>query len=171
MSYLFIYFHKAVLVALSDLDENKCAKVLKWKADTISNHNFTPNVIIDKPKPPVVVSEFGDLMVTKIRKPAKRLSKEELAQITKEYLNGAVLSELAKKYGCSREALSNNLKRRNVNVTKDKAFQKINVKQVLEMYANFETSYQIAGKFGVSRQVITKCLRNNDVFLRKRWDY
>lgn len=157
------------LVALSDLDTNNYLKVLKWKRQT--NFNLNTDSTVDVPQPAIIESEFGDMKVTQIRQSHKHLSDKEIAQIIIEYQSGLTTYQLAEKYATNRHTISNHLKKHGVNVTKNKAQEKLNVEEVISMYAQMFTTEQIAKKFGVSYQTITSCLRANDVRIRSRWDY
>lgn len=153
-------------MALSALESNKYDKVLRWKRSA----NFTSDTP-DTEQEPVVVSEFGDLKVSHIRQPQKRLTAKEIAQAIEEYNNGMTTYELAEKYGCNRQTISAVLKRHGVTVTKGKASKKIDDDEVIAMYADRITTEKIAQKFGVSPQTIVKCLRRHDIKIRTRWDY
>lgn len=156
-----------VLVALSTLESNKYDKVLKWKRTAVltsDNESHTKQESI-------VVSEFGDLKVSHIRQPQKKLTEEETAQAIAEYSSGMTTYELADKYGCNRQTISAVLKRNGVTVTKCKALKKIDAEEVIALYEDLITTEKIAQKFGVSPQTIIKCLHSHNIKIRTRWDY
>ena len=156
------------LVALSGLDANKFDKVSNWKrtANIVSTENTT-----DCQRGGVVVSEFGDLKITRLRQSQKHLSESETAQVITEYQNGMSTYQLAEKYGCHRATVTRTLKKNGINVTTQKITEKADEKRIVDMYENMFNSGQIAKEFGVNPQVITNCLRANGVRIRGRWDY
>jgi len=155
------------MVALSDLESNIFDKVSKWKRHAVFTEDDAPIINSES----VVISEHGDLRVTQIRQPQKRLNKAEITQAIAEYQDGMTTYQLAEKYGCDRQTISNVLKRHDVNVSKCKAANKIDSKEVIAMYTGMHTSEQIAKHCGVSPSVILKCLRSNGVHIRSRWEY
>ena len=155
------------MVALSTLESNIFDKVSKWKRHAVFAEDDAPIINSES----VVVSEFGDLKVTQIRQPQKRLSESEIAQAATEYQNGMTTYALAAKYDCTRLAMSNALKAHGVAVTKCKAQGKIDTENVLALYKDMHTTAEIAEKYGVYPQLILKCLRSNGVTIRNRWDY
>ena len=156
------------MVALSDLESNIFDKVSKWKrCAVLTDGNSSPT----KKNESVVVSEFGDLKVTQIRQPQKHLNETEITHAITEYQGGMTTYQLAEKYGCTRQAISNALKAHGVVVTKSKAAKKIDDKTIIKMYASMLTAEQIAEKYGVYPQLILKCLRENGITIRGRWDY
>ena len=156
------------LVGLSGLDANKCNKMLQWKhhadiALTNDNIRFSQS--------PIIISEFGDLKVTKIRQPQKCLSDDEINQAIAEYENGASTYELAEKYGCGRNAISGHLKKHGVNVTNGKITSTLDREQVISLYTSRLNAKQIAEKLNVKPQIIINLLRANNIPIRSRWDY
>jgi transposase len=122
-------------------------------------------------RPSIVVSEFGDLKVTKLRSTQKQLSDDEIAEIIVDYQNGMSTYQLAEKFGCHRQTISKSLKKHGVNVTKSKVSSKLDEELVISLYENMHTSTQIAERFDVQPQVIVRCLHANNIPIRSRWDY
>ena len=81
-------------MALSYLDANRYDKVLKWK-HSIDPSKYDINCTIHLPTSSIIVSEFGDLKVTEIRKPQKHFTDEEIKQVIAEYENGMTTYQLA----------------------------------------------------------------------------
>ena len=149
------------------LDSNKFDKVLAWKRQTC----FTEDITTSDEQSQIMVSEFGDLKATDIRKPQKKLTDEEIKSAIEDYRKGLTTYQLAEKYGCHRQTITRCLKKHDVDITKCKATKKLNQNTVVEMYANMFTSERIAKHFKVHPQAIIRCLRANDVKIRSRWDY
>ena len=157
------------MVGLSGLDANKDEKVLNWKhqvAITLVNDDST-----SLSQSPIIISEFGDLKVAKIRQPQKCLSDDEIIQAIAEYENGASTYELAEKYGCGRKVISGHLKKHGVNVTNNKITSTLDRGQVISLYASRLNAKQIAEKLNVKPKIIINLLRVNNVPIRSRWDY
>jgi uncharacterized protein (DUF433 family) len=116
-------------------------------------------------------SREGEKVVKKITQHQKQLTDTEMEQIIIDYQNGKTTYELATEYGCHRNTISQNLKKRGIHVFKDKARMKINIAQAMSMYNAKHTIEQIAKHFSVSAHTIRQCLHDNGAIMRTRWDY
>jgi len=73
-------------------------QALAWKRK--AGTNLLLDGITGAELPSIVVSEFGDLKVTKIRNRQKWLSEGEITNAAADYQNGMTLRQIAEKYGC-----------------------------------------------------------------------
>ena len=181
-------------MALSDLDENHFAKVLRYKQsrpttpkDTTEANDIAPTLpkstntqnaqdrVSEETTSPastrVICTKTGDTIATKLHNQQKWLSTEEISQIIVKYQNGRTTYELAAEYGCNRKAISHNLKKHGIQPYKDKVSAKLDTEQVLALYANMHTVAQIAEQLHVSPSTIQRILWKNGVTLRSRWEY
>ena len=155
------------VVALSDLDANKYAKVLSWKRKA-NISPVTDNNTRETEKS-IGLSEYGDAEVKRLRQQQKQLSAGEIERIVKDYQGGKTTYELAEKYGCHRGTITRHLKNQGVTVTNSKIQDTSG--EIIRLYEMGQNAFVLADQFGVSYTTILKHLHDNDVKVRTRWDY
>jgi len=97
----------------------------------------------------------------------KHLSRDEQAQVAERYLAGENVSELARAFGCHRDAIRRALDRLGVE-RRDNRTPKVNVEKARQLYESGLTAAQIAAEFGVSPTAVLNHLRSAGVVIRPR---
>jgi DNA-binding CsgD family transcriptional regulator len=118
-------------------------------------------------------SQYGDdvNIVHAVKRHNKRFTIEEIPSLIAEYENGATIYELADKYGCHRNTVSNTLKRNGIIVTVEKITNRGQLDGLIKLYESGFTTPQIAEKLGISKTTVKHYLHENGVTMRNRWDY
>ena len=120
------------------------------------------------------MSEYPDnayIIKTEIKKQQKHLSNNEVLEIISKYKAGKSTYELAKEYGCHRRTISDNLKKRGIKVTNQLMERKGVVELVMQMYSEYYKPADIAKAVGVNVDSVRKILKENNVYIRKSWEY
>ena len=162
----------------------------------INSKNY--DIILDKvkstPITPVTnssMSEYSDStynIKTEIKQQQKHLSNNEVLEIISKYKAGKSTYELAKEYGCKykagkstyelakeygchRRTISDNLKKRGIKVTNQLMERKGVVELVMQMYSEYYKPADIAKAVGINVDSVRKILKENNVYIRKSWEY
>jgi DNA-binding CsgD family transcriptional regulator len=170
---------KSFLVALSLADSNKYKRIVLYK-NTI-NLDVAQQGEIGIERQPVCgdgspnnkYPQYGAEanIVHTIRQHSKRFTSDEIPSLIAEYKNGATVYELADKYGCHRNTISNTLKRNGVIVTIEKITDPGQLDGLMRLYKNGFTALQIAEKLDLGKTTVRRYLREGGVMMRTRWDY
>ena len=156
-----------LLVGLTGLDLNLCARLISYRQKSLS----TPNNTTHEPQTSsaIYVDEYGEIARRKITQPQKRLLNAEISDIIVGYENGLSTYVLAEKYGCNRKTISAHLKKNGVTVTK--AFSAQGKEEIANMYQSGLTVAEIAKQLKANCSTIIRHLHANGVQMRTRWDY
>ena len=120
------------------------------------------------------MSEYPDnayIIKTEIKQQQKHLSNNEVLEIISKYKAGKSTYELAKEYGCHRRTISDNLKKRGIKVTNQLMERKGVVELVTQMYSEYYKPADIAKAVGINVDSVRKILKENNVYIRKSWEY
>ena len=77
----------------------------------------------------------------------------------------------AKEYGCHRRTISDNLKKQGIKVTNQLMERKGVVELVIQMYSEYIKPADIAKAVGINVDSVRKILKENNVYIRKSWEY
>ena len=116
------------------------------------------------------MDKHGEIAKRKISKNQKQLSDAEVASIIEEYKNGISTYDLAKKYGCHRETISNHLKKHGIIVSIKKITTETET-EIIKLYENGLPTKEIAERFGVGKSTVKRYLYKKGIEMRTRWDY
>ncbi len=94
-------------------------------------------------------------------------SNKEVEDIISAYQSGATTYELAEKYNCHRRTIATQLKKRGINVTREK----LDMNDAIRMYNSGFNTKQIAAKYRMSDNAVSHRLKAAGVKMRTRWDY
>jgi len=91
-----------------------------------------------------------------------------IEEISKKYLTGATISELAKEYGCSQPTIINRLKKSNIKIRSSWEIQSIDlpIESIIIEYENGASTVKIGKKYDCSHHTILKKLRKSGVKIR-----
>lgn len=120
------------------------------------------------------MSEYSDStynIKTEIKQQQKHLSNKEISEIVVKYSSGISTYELAKEYGCHRRTISDNLKKQGIKVTNQLMERKGVVELVMQMYSEYCKPDDIAKAVGINVDSVRKILKENNVYIRKSWEY
>lgn len=141
------------------------------------NYDIILGKVKSTPVTPVTsssMSEYPDNaynIKTEIRQQQKHLSNKEISEIVVKYSSGISTYELAKEYGCHRRTISDNLKKRGIKVTNQLMERKGVVELVIQMYSEYIKPADIAKAVGINVDSVRKILKENNVYIRKSWEY
>ncbi|MDR0887510.1 MAG: hypothetical protein LBM97_02380 [Candidatus Nomurabacteria bacterium] len=148
------------MVALSHTDTNKLLHLLRY-CDTVQiDYNTSENET-----PEDVTGGYEDV-VDEIRQVQNPITSKEMLGIIAEYQNGAMVKELAKKYGRTRQAIAENLKKHGIDIIYRRFATRGQDQTIVSLYLSGLNSNQVAERFGVSQGAILRCLRANHIPLR-----
>ena len=142
-----------------------------------NNYDIILNKVKSTPITPVTgssVPEYSDNaynIKTEIKQQQKHLSNNEVLEIISKYKAGKSTYELAKEYGCHRRTISDNLKKRGIKVTNQLMERKGVVELVTQMYSEYYKPADIAKAVGINVDSVRKILKENNVYIRKSWEY
>ncbi len=163
---------KTLLVALSGLSSNYStfSKLCKTIKDLASSPDTS---VKSQRNDKTHVNECGKTEVKKICQKQKSLSKKEIEEIKKLYMEGMTSGKLAKKYGCHRVTVCNMLKKAGITVNPSVEGRKFRTEDAIRLYQEERlTVREIAKKLGVCEGSIYKCLKRNNIDTKRtRWDY
>ena len=122
---------------------------------------------------PAVTDLFYDpnSIVKSIKQQQKHLSEEETRKIILEYQQGKSTYELAKEFGCHRYTISKALKDNGIEVSNQAAKKKVLAEMIMQMYSEWYKPQEIGEALGVSADTVRRILKQNDVYIRKSWEY
>ncbi|MDR0531132.1 MAG: hypothetical protein LBG83_03590 [Oscillospiraceae bacterium] len=160
------------MVELSDLDENKYSKIIRYKQSAdIAEVRVAPcsNNTMKAPELSRYISEDGETVARAIRQKQKRLTEKELAEVVIAYQSGKSADAIAAEYGCDRKTICAQLKAQGIAVSRSKIKTEEGVQEIIALYERGQTSAEIAKLKGVSASSIQNYLKKNGVKLRGRW--
>ena len=157
---------KVLLVDLSALNSNTIRKVVKTKHKTDKPTLLSKNIISSK-----AVNYQGEIEVKQLHQHQKRLTEREIAEIIVKYNSGTSTYDLAKEYGCHRRTISDHLKKQGIKVTNQLMERKGVVELVMQMYSEYIKPADIAKAIGINVDSVRKILKENNVYIRKSWEY
>ena len=150
------------LVDLSALNSNIFQKIVKTKYKPFKTKN---NIS------PTEIESQGIIEVKQLHQQQKRLTEREIAEIVVKYNSGISTYDLAKEYGCHRRTISDNLKKQGIKVTNQLMERKGVVELVMQMYSEYIKPADIAKAIGINVDSVRKILKENNVYIRKSWEY
>lgn len=138
--------------------------------DYVKNHASTPvNTDVD---PAITDQSYDpDYIVKSIKQQQKSLSDTETRTIIMKYQQGKSTYELAKEFGCHRYTISKALKDNGVEVTNQCAKKKVLAEMIMQMYSEWYKPQEIGEALGVSSDTVRRILHDNNVYIRKSWEY
>ena len=101
----------------------------------------------------------------------KTLSEAETRTIILKYQQGKSTYELAKEFGCHRYTISKALKDNGIEVTNQCAKKKVLAEMIMQMYSEWYKPQEIGEALGVSADTVRRILHDNNVYIRKSWEY
>ena len=149
-------------VDLSALNSNIFQKIVKTKYKPFKTKN---NIS------PTEIESQGIIEVKQLHQQQKRLTEREIAEIVVKYNSGISTYDLAKEYGCHRRTISDNLKKQGIKVTNQLMERKGVVELVMQMYSEYIKPADIAKAIGINVDSVRKILKENNVYIRKSWEY
>jgi transposase-like protein len=157
------------LVALTAVDENQLDRLLRYRPNALSAPYNSTSEKAGSNK--TYTDEFGEIAARKIQQAQKRLTVAEIDGIVAEYQQGASTYALAEKYGCHRNTISSNLKKRGITVTHSKIEACGGGADIIALYKGGVNTTELAKRYSISHASIIKFLHDNGVEMRTRWDY
>lgn len=109
--------------------------------------------------------------VKTITQQQKTLSEAETRTIIQKYQQGKSTYELAKEFGCHRYTISKALKDNGIEVTNQCAKKKVLAEMIMQMYSEWYKPQEIGEALGVSADTVLRILHQNNVYIRKSWEY
>ena len=109
--------------------------------------------------------------VKTITQQQKTLSETEIKIIILKYQQGKSTYELAKEFGCHRATISKALKDNGIEVTNQCAKKKVLAEMIMQLYSEWYKPQEIGEALGVSADTVRRILHNNNVYIRKSWEY
>ena len=135
--------------------------------DKVKYTPMTP--VSDSPMPEYPDNAYN--IKTEIKQQQKHLSNNEVLEIISKYKAGKSTYELAQEYGCHRRTISDNLKKQGIKVTNQLMERKGVVELVMQMYSEYYKPADIAKAVGINVDSVRKILKENNVYIRKSWEY
>ena len=135
--------------------------------DKVKYTPMTP--VSDSPMPEYPDNAYN--IKTEIKQQQKHLSNNEVLEIISKYKAGKSTYELAQEYGCHRRTISDNLKKQGIKVTNQLMERKGVVELVMQMYSEYYKPDDIAKAVGINVDSVRKILKENNVYIRKSWEY
>ena len=131
---------------------------------------YAPSTSVpDSPEPTHPATAYN--IKTEIKQQQKHLSNKEISEIVVKYSSGISTYELAKEYGCHRRTISDNLKKQGIKVTNQLMERKGVVELVIQMYSEYIKPADIAKAVGINVDSVRKILKENNMYIRKSWEY
>ena len=163
------------------LKHNSSSKVLLAKlTETHSNYkiiidyvkNYKPSLDENQIDPEITDLSYNpDSVIKTIAQKQKILSVAETRTIITKYRQGKSAYELAKEFRCHRVAVSKALKDNGIEVTNQCAKKKVLAEMIMQMYSEWYKPQKIGEALGVSADTVRRILRENNVYIRKNWEY
>ena len=139
------------------------AKYIKEYHTTPVNTNVNPSV--------TDLSYDPNFIVKSITQKQKTLSEAETRTIIAEYQRGKSTYKLAKEFDCHRATISKVLKDNGIEVTNQCAKKKVLAEMIMQMYSEWYKPQEIGEALGVSADTVRRILHDNNVYIRKSWEY
>ena len=138
--------------------------------DYVKNHASTPvNTDVD---PAITDQSYDpDYIVKSIKQQQKNLSELEIQTICKKYQSGSSSYELAKEFNCHRGTITAALRRNGIEVSHKATTKPELVKRVIELYAEMKTPKEVSSIVGINEGTVRSILHDNNVYIRKSWEY
>jgi DNA-binding CsgD family transcriptional regulator len=122
-----------------------------------------PMTPVDRVHPPS--SQVSDVKPRQYRM-TRRLSPEELEQVTELYRLGLSTYKLAQRFGTNRHTIAGHLRRGGVELRSHQKLTPQLIEQATQLYANGQSLATIGRQFGVSPSTIGTALRKSGMRLR-----
>ena len=116
-------------------------------------------------------NKYDETEVRKICQNQKILSDDEIKQIIQGYERGLSTYKLAKQFNCHRYTIANTLKKKGIEVTNQCAKKKVLAEMIMQMYSEWYKPQEIGEALGVSADTVRRILKQNNVYIRKSWEY
>lgn len=97
--------------------------------------------------------------------------KQKTRTIIAKYQQGRSTYELAKEFGCHRATISRALKDNGIEVTNQCAKKTVLAEMIMQMYSEWYKPQEIGEALGVSADTVRRILHENNVYIRKSWEY
>lgn len=134
--------------------------------------NYKPSPDKNQIDPEITdLSYDPDSVVKTITQKQKTLSDAETRIIITKYQQGKSTYELAKEFGCHRYTISRALKDNGIEVTNQCAKKKVLAEMIMQMYSEWYKPQEIGEALGVSADTVRRILHDNNVYIRKSWEY
>ena len=154
------------MVGLSETYSNNY-KIIR---DYVKNHASTP---VDIDVDPAITDQSynPDYIVKTIKQQQKVLTELETRTIIKRYQQGVSSYILAKEFGCHRSTITAALRRNGIEVSHKATTKPELVKRVIELYAEMKTPKEVGSIVGINEGTVQSILHDNNVYIRKSWEY
>lgn len=156
------------MVDLSQLYSNTFRKIVKYKNELPLG---TPTSVKSSISESTSKNKYGETEVRKISQNQKILSNDEIKQLVQGYEQGLSTYRLAKQFGCHRYTISKALKDNGIEVSNQVAKKKVLAEMIMQMYSEWYKPQEIGEALGVSADTVRRILKQNDVYIRKSWEY
>ena len=153
---------------LSQLYSNAFLKIIKYKHSLPIDPSASVKINISERKSK---NKYGETEVRKICQNQKILSDDEIKQIIQGYERGLSTYKLAKQFNCHRYTIANALKKNGIEVTNQCAKKKVLAEMIMQMYSEWYKPQEIGKALGVSADTVRRILKQNNVYIRKSWEY
>ena len=150
------------MVDLSALNSNTFYKIVNVKHKLSKTKNNIQ---------PTEVDCQGEIKIRQLRQQQKRLTECEKVEIVAKYKAGISTYDLAKEYGCHRYTISKALKDNGIEVSNQVAKKKVLAEMIIQMYSEWYKPKEIGEALGVSADTVRRILHDNNVYIRKSWEY
>ena len=132
-------------------------------------HTTTVNTDVD---PSVTDLSYNpDSVIKTITQKQKTLSEAETRTIITKYQQGKSTYELAKEFDCHRATISRALKDNGIEATNQCAKKKVLAEMIMQMYSEWYKPQEIGEALGVSADTVRRILHENNIYIRKSWEY
>ena len=145
-------------MGLSELDSKKYYCIIE-KVHNLKTPTVSPAICEESP--------INEHIVKSIIQQQKHLTDAESAEIIHRYQSGESTYQLAEAYDCHRSTISKLLKRKDIEVTKEK----LDLTDAIEMYEAGHTAKEIASKYRMNESAVSRRLRTAGVAMRSYADY
>lgn len=171
--------HTLHLVDLSQLYSNPFLQIKKFK-EKLNPLDFGADSgdFAEKSNPPAAdnispkrQNVYGETEVRRIRQKQKKLSDIEIQTICKRYQSGDSVYKLAIDFDCHRSTISAVLKRNGIEVTHLASKKPELVKKVIKLYSEMKTPKEVGTIVGINEGTVRNILHDNNVYIRKSWEY
>ena len=129
--------------------------------------NYKPSTDKNQIDPEITdLSYSSDSVIKNITQKQKTLSEAETRTIITKSTY-----ELAREFGCHRATISRALKDNGIEVTNQCAKKKVLAEMIMQMYSEWYKPQEIGEALGVSADTVRRILHDNNVYIRKSWEY
>ena len=134
--------------------------------------NYVSTPVIPDVDPTITDQSYAtNCIIKNIKQQQKHLSEQETRTIITKYQAGASTYELAKEFSCHRYTISKALKNNGIEVSNQVAKKKVLAEMIMQMYSEWYKPQEIGEVLGVSADTVRRILKQNNVYIRKSWEY